>query len=132
MKLKDVINNDFNASFINLTKGSILDIPQRTALEIKKIAKKRNEELKNFEEMRLALCKELAEKDENKEPVLLPDNKFKITAENEVALKKKLDELLEVDVVIISQKIDFKDIAKLGLNVQDLIALDEIISDPVI
>lgn len=131
MKLKEIVGLEFNSSFENLINGSILDMSMKTASILKAVGKKVRAEQKNIEEMRLDICKQLADKDEAGEPIMLPDNRFKMTSEAETTLKKKLDELLEVEVELISQKIDYKDVEKLKLSVKDLIALDGIISDPV-
>jgi len=129
MKLHVVISKEFGDSFANLLNGGILVLSAKTVMKIKKIDKKLKEQFKNYYDVRESYLKELSNKNENGEPII-KDNAYDISKEHLILLNEKMKELLDVDFEI-GQKIDYKDIEKVGLSVKDLIILDDIVADPI-
>lgn len=95
MKIKDAIMH-YNA----LTqRPSIVDqtLPSKLSYSISRNAKKLEEEVKNYNEEREKICKRLAEKDEEGNPIT-KYGKYDISEENKRILDEELDALLDTDI----------------------------------
>lgn len=105
MKMKDAIMH-YNA----LTRNpSIVDqaLPSKLSYSISRNIKKLEEEVRSYNEEREKICKRLAEKDEEGNPIT-KDRKYDISEDNKKILDEELDALLDmgVDVDIHTVEID--------------------------
>lgn len=95
MKMKDAIMH-YNA----LTRNpSIVDqaLPSKLSYSISRNIKKLEEEVKNYNEERERICKRLAEKDGDGNPIT-KDGKYDLSKENKQILDNELDALLNTDI----------------------------------
>lgn len=110
--------NEYTPSLLEIL-GSTKGLSSVTAYRISKNIKAITEEEKTYQDTRIKMCKEYANKDEKGEPILkdnkydIPDDKLK---EFDDELKKLLDE--EVDIEI--KKLSLEEIDKVGLSAFDL------------
>ena len=95
MKIKDAIMH-YNA----LTqRPSIVDrtLPSKLSYSISRNVKKLQEEVKSYNDEREKICKRLAEKDGEGNPII-KDGKYDISEENKKILDEELDALLDTDI----------------------------------
>lgn len=95
MKMKDAIMH-YNA----LTRNpSIVDqaLPSKLSYSISRNIKKLEEEVKNYNEERERICKRLAEKDGDGNPIT-KDGKYDLSKENKQILDNELNSLLNTDI----------------------------------
>lgn len=95
MKIKDAIMH-YNA----LTqRPPIVDrtLPSKLSYSISRNIKKLQEEVKSYNDEREKVCKRLAEKDGEGNPII-KDGKYDISEENKKILDEELDALLDTDI----------------------------------
>lgn len=103
MKIKDAIMH-YNA----LTqRPSIVDqaLPSKLSYAIGRNVKKLEEEVRSYNEEREKICKRLAEKDEEGNPIT-KDGKYDISEENKKILDEELDALLDTDIDVDIHTVD--------------------------
>jgi molybdopterin converting factor small subunit len=127
MQLGKANSKAFFDSFNKLLEGNIVNIPAKVSMKLKKIDKKLKEEFKNIEEIHKQLSKDLAEKDESGNAIII-ENNYILSDENKAIIVNKLNELMQVEVDL-GEKIPFASIEKVNLSVKDLINLDDVIDD---
>lgn len=99
MKLKDIILN-----YNQLTSSEIMDrrLPARLSYAAMKNLRWLEGEARRYEEERVRLCRQLADKDEKGEPLLVENGEgrssYQLSGENRDTLSKQLEELLEMEV----------------------------------
>ena len=125
MKLGSVISPSFNASYSKLLNASL---PVKTMFNLKKFTDKLGKEQKAYEETRVQLCKEYAEKDEKGEAIT-KDNVFQFDQERVAEFNGKMSELLETEIEI-KFKIPAEQLDKANLSTADLFNLGELIEEP--
>lgn len=128
MKLETIISPIFAKAFGNLLGGETISLSPKTIFRLKKIHVKLRDEHRIFNEMKNDWAKELADKDEKGEAIII-DNAYKIPDDKMIILQEKVNDALKLEVDI-GAKIPFEDIEKVKLSVKDLIVLEDLILDP--
>ena len=103
MKIKDAIMH-----YNTLTqRPSIVDqtLPSKLSYSISRNLKKLEEEVKNYNEERERICKRLAEKDGDGNPIA-KDGKYDISEENKQILDEELNALLDTDIDVDIHMVD--------------------------
>ena len=88
-------------------RPSIVDqaLPSKLSYAISRNVKKLEEEVRSYNEEREKICKRLAEKDEEGNPIT-KDGKYDISDENKKILDEELEALLDTDIDVDIQMVD--------------------------
>lgn len=110
MKIKDAIMH-YN---VLTQRPSITDqtLPSKLSYAIGRNVKKLEEEVRSYNEERGKICKRLAEKDEEGNPIA-KDGKYDISEENKKILDEELDALLDTDIDVDIHTVDIDPILDL-------------------
>lgn len=103
MKIKDAIMH-YN---VLAQRPSITDqtLPSKLSYAIGRNVKKLEEEVRSYNEEREKICKRLAEKDEEGNPIT-KNGKYDISEENKKILDEELEALLDTDIDVDIQMVD--------------------------
>lgn len=124
MKLGQIVNPTFIATFGKIASACL---PAEGLWKVKRIGKWLAEQQKNYDEVRMELCKRYADKDENGEPIM-ENNQFKGLEKNKeflAEMQKLLDTELEIKV-----KFHMHEIENAEITGNDLMLLDELVFEP--
>lgn len=123
MKLIDIMNSQSTLSELNNCKG----LSSVTAYRIAKNIKLVNEELKDYNEQRIKLLEELANKDEDDKPIINEENgmqEYELTDENKVKLQEEIDKLLDEEINIDIKKVSLEQLDRAGLSPAQLSTIE--------
>lgn len=128
VKLKVLVNlcnrpNENIPSVLEIL-GSTKGLSSVTAYRISKNIKVITEEEKTYQDTRIKLCKEYAEKDDKGEPIVIDDKKYDISAENLKKFNKELNNLLEEEIDIEIKKLSLHEIDRVGLSAFELNSIE--------
>jgi len=112
IRLGNLIESQGALGILNQQRG----LSSVTAYRIMKNVKAVTEEFKAYDEQRIALCKEYANKDEKENPIIRPDGNYDIPEESMreylEELRKLHDEVVEIPI----KKVALKEIDAAGLS----------------
>nr|DAN43548.1 MAG TPA: Protein of unknown function (DUF1617) [Caudoviricetes sp.] len=123
MKLLDILNSQSTLAELNNCKG----LSSVTAYRIAKNIKLVNEELKDYNEQRIKLLEELANKDEDDKPIINEENgmqEYELTDENKVKLQEEIDKLLDEEINIDIKKVSLEQLDRAGLSPAQLSTIE--------
>lgn len=109
-----------------LQKLSVQPVPLRVAFKLKGISTKVQEEIKKFEEVRVAALEKLGNKGEDGKVLTKPDGSVELSNENLQAFAKELNELSQTDLEMPTLKLDELG-DKVQLTADDLMLLDGLV-----
>lgn len=118
MKLSKMINPLFEITLAELTSQKL---PIKLSFKIKTIKYAIRDARKIYEESRVELCEELADKDESGKAILKEDNNYKLSPESLIKLASELKELQDADVTLPTLSIDELSSAVLSADQLDLL-----------
>jgi len=123
MKLARVTDQKFQAALQKLLKESL---PLRTAFKLKGIAKRAQEELDKYEEVRKAAVERYGSKDENGNLIVLEEGTVKLEGENLNQFVKELSDLVNTEISIGTVSIDELG-DKVNMSAEELLALEDLL-----
>jgi len=119
MKLLQLINAQSALYALGNAKG----LSSITAYRISKNIKAIFEEIKAYNDTRIKMCEEYADKDKEGK-VVIKDNKYAMPKEKDIQLNEELGKLLDEDVDIQIKKVTLADINKAGLSPLELDSIE--------
>lgn len=128
MKLLEIINSQSTLAELNNCKG----LSSVTAYRIAKNIKVIDEELKVYNDQRVKLLEELANKDEEGKPIIKEENGMKeydLSKENKVKLQEEIDKLLDEEVNIDIKKVSLEQLDRAGLSPAQLSTIEYMIEE---
>lgn len=119
--------NDLLNSVETLQKIAQKDFKAKLAWSIARLLKSAETEIQAFNETRMNLIKKYGEKDENGELITDEKGNCKIMTENVNAFTEELNELINTEVEINANKIDFNLLENIDFTPSDMTALEPFI-----
>lgn len=119
--------NDLLNSVETLQKIAQKDFKAKLAWSIARLLKSAETEIQSFNETRMNLIKKYGEKDENGELITDEKNNCKIKTESVDAFTEELNELINTEVEINANKIDFNLLENIDFTPSDMTALEPFI-----
>ena len=119
--------NDLLNSVETLQKIAQKDFKAKLAWSIARLLKSAETEIQSFNETRMNLIKKYGEKDENGELVTDEKGNCKIMTENVDTFTEELNELINTEVEINANKIDFNLLENIDFTPSDMTALEPFI-----
>jgi len=115
------MNRLFVLNFVKVSQAlnglAKFSLPIKTTLKLRKLIKMTEEEYQAFEDVRLARLRDLAEKDESGNPVLIGQN-YSLSKENELVLAKEISEYLKQDLSF--DKIDISELEGVSISMEQI------------
>ena len=123
IKLSRLVNPDFLNAFQKVLKS---ELPLAAAYKVRKISKKLQEELDQFNTIKKELVEKYCAKDADGKPALQEDGGYKVEQDQIEALNKDLIDLLDADIDF--PELDVKELGtKLEVSAQDLMVLEGVV-----
>lgn len=119
--------NDLLNSVETLQKIAQKDFKAKLAWSIARLLKSAETEIQSFNETRINLIKKYGEKDENGELITDEKGNCKIMTENVDTFTEELNELINTEVEINANKIDFNLLENIDFTPSDMTALEPFI-----
>lgn len=119
--------NDLLNSVETLQKIAQKDFKAKLAWSIARLLKSAETEIQSFNETRMNLIKKYGEKDENGELITDEKGNCKIMTENVDTFTEELNELINTEVEINANKIDFNLLENIDFTPSDMAALEPFI-----
>lgn len=119
--------NDLLNSVETLQKIAQKDFKAKLAWSIARLLKSAETEIQSFNETRMNLIKKYGEKDENGELITDEKNNCKIKTEDVDTFTEELNELINTEVEINANKIDFNLLENIDFTPSDMTALEPFI-----
>ena len=119
--------NDLLNSVETLQKIAQKDFKAKLAWSIARLLKSAETEIQSFNETRMNLIKKYGEKDENGELVTDEKGNCKIMTENVNTFTEELNELINTEVEINANKINFNLLENIDFTPSDMTALEPFI-----
>lgn len=119
--------NDLLNSVETLQKIAQKDFKAKLAWSIARLLKSAETEIQSFNETRMNLIKKYGEKDENGELITDEKNNCKIKTEDVDTFTDELNELINTEVEINANKIDFNLLENIDFTPSDMTALEPFI-----
>lgn len=119
--------NDLLNSVETLQKIAQKDFKAKLAWSIARLLKSAETEIQAFNETRMNLIKKYGEKDENGELITDEKGNCKIMTENVNTFTEELNELINTEVEINANKIDFNLLENIDFTPSDMTALEPFI-----
>jgi hypothetical protein len=123
MKLSDVMNPEFGSAF-NKVMASKLN--GKIAFRLVKLMKQIQKDSEIYEEIRMTTLENLADKDENRQPII-QDGKYQLSEDKLAFLELKLKELRNVEIEF--EKFSIDDFDSVELTANEMFAISGILAD---
>lgn len=128
MKLLDILNSQSTLTDLNYCKG----LSSVTAYRIAKNIKLVNEELKVYNDQRIKLLENLANKDEDGKPIIKAENgtqEYDLTDENKLKLQEEVNKLLEEEINMDIKKVSLEQLDGAGLSPAQLSTIEYMLEE---
>lgn len=128
MKLLEIINSQSTLAELNNCKG----LSSVTAYRIAKNIKLVNEELKVYNDQRIKLLENLANKDEDGKPIIKAENgtqEYDLTDENKLKLQEEVNKLLEEEINMDIKKVSLEQLDGAGLSPAQLSTIEYMLEE---
>lgn len=124
VKLAKIVDPKFTAAYRKLMATQL---PMKTAFQLKKMAKKINDEQRNYEDLRKELLAQFGDKKEDGTLITDEHGMVNMSGDNGKEFVIKHRELLDVDVDVGYLKLN--DLSSVKITPEDLMVLEGIIRD---
>ncbi len=128
MKLLDILNSQSTLAELNNCKG----LSSVTAYRIAKNIKLVNEELKVYNDQRIKLLENLANKDEDGKPIIKEDDgmqEYDLSRENKIKLQEEVNKLLEEEINMDIKKVSLEQLDRAGLSPAQLSTIEYMLEE---
>lgn len=128
MKLLDILNSQSTLTELNNCKG----LSSVTAYRIAKNIKLVNEELKVYNDQRIKLLENLANKDKDGKPIIKEDDgmqEYDLTDENKLKLQEEVNKLLEEEINMDIKKVSLEQLDGAGLSPAQLSTIEYMLEE---
>lgn len=128
MKLLDILNSQSTLAELNNCKG----LSSVTAYRIAKNIKLVNEELKVYNDQRIKLLENLANKDEDGKPIIKEDDgmqEYDLSRENKIKLQEEVNKLLEEEINMDIKKVSLEQLDGAGLSPAQLSTIEYMLEE---
>lgn len=128
MKLLDILNSQSTLAELNNCKG----LSSVTAYRIAKNIKLVNEELKVYNDQRIKLLENLANKDEDGKPIIKEDDgmqEYDLSRENKTKLQEEVNKLLEEEINMDIKKVSLEQLDGAGLSPAQLSTIEYMLEE---
>lgn len=128
MKLLDILNSQSTLAELNNCKG----LSSVTAYRIAKNIKLVNEELKVYNDQRIKLLENLANKDKDGKPIIKAENgtqEYDLTDENKLKLQEEVNKLLEEEINMDIKKVSLEQLDGAGLSPAQLSTIEYMLEE---
>ena len=126
MKIRDILESKDTLAKLNDISG----LPSVVAYRIGKNIKAIDIEMQSYDEVRVKLLKESANKDEKGEPIINKySNNYDIPSDKLPEVIKEIDNLQNEEINIDINKVSIKDISQAGLSPKELMSIDFMLED---
>ena len=126
MVIKDILNSMEALNKLNNAHGMSSVVAFRIGKNIKAI----ESEVKVFDDVRTKLLEELANKDENGEPIINKEtNNYDIPQDQLQKIIQEIDNLQNEEISIDIKKVSIEDISQAGLSPKELMSIEFMLED---
>lgn len=126
MVIKDILNSMEALNKLNNAHGMSSVVAFRIGKNIKAI----ESEVKVFDDVRTKLLEELANKDENGEPIINKEtNNYDIPQNQLQKIIQEIDNLQNEEISIDIKKVSIEDISQAGLSPKELMSIEFMLED---
>lgn len=123
VQVKDIVNSTEIFSMLSQKK-----LNMRMAYQLAKIIKEVQKEFELFQETRMKLINEYAERDENGQLKVDENNNFTIPKEKIQDFQKELNDLLEMQVELPINEINLEELKNIEFTPMELIKIEKFIN----